>query len=101
MFVENCRGYRLASHAGEVAQGLGWKMPIGKIVIEDAHLQRGKMSIFVGFLDLKWVKSQAKFVRLWPHPSARQSVGGSTADPGVERLAILAAFGIPVNFDGF
>jgi hypothetical protein len=24
------------------AQGLGWKMPIGKIVIEDAHLKKGR-----------------------------------------------------------
>jgi hypothetical protein len=32
----------LASQAGEVAQDLGWKMLIGKIVIEDAHLEKGR-----------------------------------------------------------
>jgi hypothetical protein len=32
MFGENSRDY---------PQGLGWKMLIGKIVIEDAHLKRG------------------------------------------------------------
>jgi hypothetical protein len=38
---------RWQSHAREVAQGLGWKMLIGKIVIEDAHLKKGGMGIFV------------------------------------------------------
>jgi hypothetical protein len=47
MFGGNSRDYRLASHAGEVAQGLGWKMLIGKNRHRRCPFEKGEMGIFV------------------------------------------------------